>query len=93
MKKTTRKWLVWLILGILPLSISFAHPDHAPLTFKKHTLPDGRIIYSNLPLRCFKTGVMTCGDYHPVLGNTDLTKPGEHSNSDKSSISIEQQSH
>jgi hypothetical protein len=57
-----------LLFGGLNLATSvLAHPENSPLTFSAHKSVDGRIIYSNIPGRCFKNGVLTCYELHPVF--------------------------
>lgn len=71
-----------LILFLLA-TMAFAHPHNAPFTFIKHTLKDGRVVYTNIPQKCFKDGILICNQYHPTLGGGQLLAP-----SNKSSNSI-----
>lgn len=74
MKTKLRTKLVMLLAG-LSLSLGLAaHPENSPLTFIAHKTRDGRIIYTNIPLRCFENGVLICPGYHPVL-DTGLHPP------------------
>jgi hypothetical protein len=59
-----------LVVSVIP-SVTLSHPNDSPLTFKKHTTSDGRTVFSNIPLSCFKSGYMTCWHYHPVAGKPD----------------------
>ena len=57
-----------LILGAsLPLPKVHAHPYDSPLEFRRHLTDDGRVIYSNIPKKCFHHGVLTCDRLHPIF--------------------------
>ena len=74
MKAQLRTRLVLLLAGIsFSLGLT-AHPENSPLMFIAHKTRDGRIIYTNIPLRCFEDGVLICPGYHPVL-DTRLHPP------------------
>ncbi len=88
MKKIISSLLFLMLL--ITASISLAHPYHSPLNFKIHQLPDDRVVYSNLPLSCFKNGLMTCGDYHPVLRMHGNYPDESDLQSTKTSISIKE---
>ena len=46
-----------------------AHPENDPLRFEPHTHEGGRVIFTNIPKRCFKNGVLICLELHPLLNN------------------------
>ena len=56
------------LIGLCLTPGVFAHPDDAPLTFRKHLTDDGRVIWSNIPKACFSKGLLTCGNLHPIYG-------------------------
>lgn len=62
--------LVMLLSGLLVLPATSAHPENSPLTFIAHKTADGRVIYTNIPKRCFSDGVLTCARYHPIYNGT-----------------------
>jgi hypothetical protein len=74
-----RHFVLVIILILLGLFIAFsaaAHPYDSPLTFIPHKTEDGRIIYTNIPKRCFSNRILTCTGYHPIYkGNSHLTVP------------------
>ncbi len=80
---------MFLVLSVL-FSVSYAHPYHSPLNFKLHKLPDDKVVYSNLPLSCFKSGLMTCGDYHPVLDVSDLYQSEKNLQANKERLLIKE---
>ncbi len=65
-----------LLVGVMPLVVC-AHPHDLPFTFIKHKMSDGHPVYTNIPQSCFKGGVMTCWDYHPVAGKRSDSVPTE----------------
>ncbi len=64
--------LIKLALFLFGIHLStgvYAHPEDSPLTFIAHKTEDGRIIYTNIPKRCFSNGVLTCTRYHPIYNS------------------------
>ena len=64
---------VWirLLLLLAGFHISpgiFAHPENSPLTFIPHKSEDGRVIYTNIPKKCFSSGVLICKELNPIFG-------------------------
>jgi hypothetical protein len=68
MKQQKNLKKVLIVGGMFIASSAGAHPYDAPLTFRKHLTDDGRVIYSNIPKKCFSRGVLTCGGLHPIYG-------------------------
>jgi len=65
-----------LILAVsLPISSVLPHPYDSPLEFRLHKTDDGRVIYSNIPKKCFHNGVLTCTRLHPIFGNKSASEP------------------
>ena len=59
-----------LIPGFCALLLAFgagAHPHDSPLTFIPHLNDNGAIIFTNIPKKCFRNGVLICTRYHPLL--------------------------
>ena len=79
MKQHTRLSIILTLCGLFIIPNAISHPHDAPLTFRKHLTNDGRVIYSNIPKKCFSNGVLTCGHLHPVMGGSALkdTKPAD----------------
>lgn len=46
-----------------------AHPENDPLRFEPHTHEGGRVIFTNIPKRCFRNGMLICLELHPLLNN------------------------
>lgn len=44
-----------------------AHPEDSPLTFFPHRTDNGAVIFSNIPKKCFRDGVLLCARYHPLF--------------------------
>ena len=76
-----------LFLIALP-SLVMGHPHDAPFTFIKHTMNDGHPVYTNIPQSCFRNGIMTCWNYHPVAGNQGVAATNTDVN--ESSISMKE---
>ncbi|MGD2171003.1 MAG: hypothetical protein PVI70_05765 [Gammaproteobacteria bacterium] len=69
-----------LILGAsLPIPGLQAHPYDSPLEFRRHLTDDGRVIYSNIPKKCFHHGVLTCDRLHPIFPKTSPDETPESS--------------
>ena len=71
-----RHFVLVTILILIGLFIAFsaaAHPYEEPLTFRKHLTNDGRVIYSNIPKKCFSNGYLTCQQLHPIYGSAHGT--------------------
>ena len=67
-----------LIIGAsLPISIVDAHPYDSPLEFRRHMTDDGRVIYSNIPKKCFHDGVLTCDRLHPIFPKKSIPETPE----------------
>jgi hypothetical protein len=49
--------IIIIIVGLFLAFSAAAHPEYSPFTFIPHKTEDGRIIYSNIPKRCFSNGV------------------------------------
>jgi len=82
MKK--RHFVLITILILIGLFIAFsaaAHPydgppHEAPLTFIEHKTDDGRVIFTNIPKKCFSKSVRICISLHPIFeGPGTIEKP------------------
>ena len=51
-----------------------AHPEDSPLTFIPHKNDNGAIIFTNIPKKCFRNGVLLCTRYHPVFAHGHVRK-------------------
>ena len=58
-----------LALSSLLAGAARAHPENDPLRFEPHTHEGGRVIFTNIPKRCFRDGLLICLDRHPLLNN------------------------
>ncbi len=56
-----------LAIASLAAGAALAHPENDPLRFEAHSHEGGRIIFTNIPKRCFRNGVLTCLELHPLL--------------------------
>ena len=67
-------WLsiIFILCGLLITPAAVSHPYDSPLTFRKHLTNDGRVIYSNIPKKCFADGILICGGLHPVMGGSAI---------------------
>lgn len=70
MKIYDRSLAMLLVLSGIPSTL-LAHPYDSPFTFKMHKTSDGNTVFSNIPLSCFKSGLMTCWHYNPVAGKSE----------------------
>jgi len=60
-----------LLAGALSMiAAAHAHPYDSPLEFRAHRTEDGRLIYSNIPKKCFANGRLTCYRLHPIFPAT-----------------------
>lgn len=64
-----------LVGAILLAANAHAHPYDSPLEFRAHKTRDGRIIYSNIPMKCFKDGVLKCYRLHPIFPSPPAAEP------------------
>ena len=65
------------LLICMMLSISCgagAHPEDSPLTFIPHRNDNGAIIFTNIPKKCFRNGVLLCTRYHPMFAHGQAMK-------------------
>lgn len=69
--------LVALLPGLLLATNGGAHPENDPLRFEPHTHEGGRVIFTNIPKRCFKNGVLICLELHPLLNNRPPPDPAD----------------
>ena len=69
--------LAALLPGLLLATNAGAHPEDDPLRFESHTHEDGRVIFTNIPKRCFKNGLLVCLERHPLLDNRPPPEPAE----------------
>ncbi len=53
----------------LAAGTAHAHPEDDPLRFESHTHEGGRVIFTNIPKRCFRNGLLICLERHPLLDN------------------------
>ena len=58
-----------LAIASLAAGTARAHPEDDPLRFEAHTHEGGRVIFTNIPKRCFRNGLLICLDRHPLLDN------------------------
>ena len=81
-----RRIVLVIILILLGLFLAFSAASHpydgpphgAPLTFIEHKTDDGRVVFTNIPKKCFSKGVLTCNSLHPIFkGSGTIEKPGE----------------
>jgi hypothetical protein len=63
--------IILILLGLFIAFSAAAHPYEEPLTFMPHRSEDGRIIYTNIPKRCFSNGLQTCIKCQPIYGSKD----------------------
>jgi len=83
MKQHTGSKIILLLCGLFLAPSAVSHPYNSPLTFRKHTTDDGRVIYSNIPKSCFSNDLLLCQILHPVLGGSlpehsvEETKPAK----------------
>lgn len=69
------------ILIICGLSLSFdaaSHPYDSALEFRQHKTDDGRVIFSNIPKKCFSKGRLTCDYLHPVFKGSGTVPAPAH---------------
>ena len=66
---------ILMLCGILGLPLAHAHPYDSPLEFRAHKTRDGRIIYSNIPMKCFHDGVLHCYQLHPIFPKSGAPAP------------------
>jgi len=52
-----------------------SHPYDSPLEFRKHRTEDGRVIYSNIPKKCFANGLLICDRLHPIFNGGQAPQP------------------
>jgi len=52
-------------------------PHDAPLTFIEHKTDDGRLIFTNIPKKCFSKGQLTCISLHPIFKGPGTIKRPE----------------
>ena len=81
-------WINLLLLLVGPhFSPSiFAHPEDSPLTFIPHKSEDGRVIYTNIPKRCFSNGLLTCPGRNPIFGVPSASKRVESKSTSTSTV-------
>ena len=52
------------------------HPWDSPLEFRPHIHENGRVIYTNIPKKCFRNGVLICTGLNPIFrGSVRVTGP------------------
>ena len=56
-------------IASLAAGAAHAHPENDPLRFEAHTHDGGRVIYTNIPKRCFRNGLLLCLERHPLFDN------------------------
>ncbi len=61
--------LAALLTGMVLATSAGAHPENDPLRFEPHTHEGGRVIFTNIPKRCFRNGLLICLELHPLLNN------------------------
>jgi hypothetical protein len=69
------------ILILCGLSVCYdaaSHPYDTALEFRQHKTDDGRIIFSNIPKKCFSQGRLTCDQLHPVFKGSGTVPAPEH---------------
>ncbi len=69
--------LAVLLPSLLLATNAGAHPENDPLRFESHIHEGGRVIFTNIPKRCFKNGLLICLDRHPLLNNRPPLDPAE----------------
>ena len=76
MKRFTRSNIIVIFFGLFLISSAAAHPYDSALEFREHKTDDGRLIYSNIPKKCFSKGQLTCIQLHPIFkGPGTIKKP------------------
>ncbi|MCP4979595.1 MAG: hypothetical protein GY935_03765 [Gammaproteobacteria bacterium] len=81
MKQRKGLKILLIFVGLITTSSTFAHPydgppDDAPMTFILHVTDDGRLIYTNIPKKCFSEGRLSCIQLHPVFkGPGTINRP------------------
>jgi len=66
--------IILILIGLFVAFSAAAHPENSPLTFIPHKSEDGRVIYTNIPKRCFNSGVLTCPGRNPIFGVPSASK-------------------
>jgi hypothetical protein len=70
---------LYIILIFCALFSSFnanSHPYDSVLIFREHRTDDGRVIWTNIPKKCFSKGMLTCARLHPIYrGSGTIKKP------------------
>ena len=78
--KSLKAVLISFGLTIAPGTFSHPYegaPQAAPKSFILHKTDDGRLIYTNIPKKCFSEGRLICHQLHPVFGGPGtIRKPG-----------------
>jgi hypothetical protein len=62
------KLAIFLFGQLLVPGVS-AHPENPTLIFIPHKTKDGRIVYTNIPMRCLRDGILTCTDRYPIYNS------------------------
>jgi hypothetical protein len=63
-----------IICGLFFASVAISHPYNSQLIFREHTTDDGRVIWTNIPKKCFSNGLLTCTNLHPIFPVTERVK-------------------
>ena len=75
-------FIAWL--GCLGLFVPAAASDEAGISFTSFQTEDGRVIYSNIPRRCIRDGLLICSQYHPLhAGDAEAAKAAARDTSER----------
>lgn len=74
-KIENRLTIALVVITGMAATALYAHPYDSPLEFRAHKTSDGRIIYSNIPKKCFDNGVLICHRLHPIFPSTAAPAP------------------
>ena len=71
MKRHAGLNIILISCGLFFAPGAISHPYNSQLTFREHTTDDGRVIWTNIPKKCFSQGVLNCTRLHPIFPATE----------------------
>ena len=74
MKRQTGLNILLISCGLLFVPGAISHPYNSQLIFREHSTDDGRVIWTNVPKKCFSNGVLICTDLHPIFPVAERVK-------------------
>ena len=67
---------ILILFALFSTFNAYSHPYDSVLIFREHKTDDGRIIWTNIPKKCFSEGVLICTKLHPIYeGPGTIEKP------------------